>query len=70
MKKLDVIRHFGTPRLTADKLKITTQAVHKWGDVLPYSAQLKVERATKGKFKAVMPIYNGPRPYKRKTTKG
>lgn len=52
MKKKDVLEYFGNVAKTARALKISVQAVYKWGDEIPETMQFKIQVLTKGKLKA------------------
>lgn len=51
MKKKDVLDHFGSVAMTARALRISVQAVYKWGDDVPGTMQYKIQVLTKGKLK-------------------
>jgi hypothetical protein len=52
MTKKEVIAYFGTQSKASRALKITRQAVCLWPDVLPESAQWRVEIVTRGALKS------------------
>jgi uncharacterized protein (DUF1015 family) len=57
MKAQEVFDYFGGIRGAAEALKMSTQALYKWGEEVPKTRQAHVEVATKGKIKMDKPIY-------------
>ena len=55
MTKQEAIDHFGSTASLAKALKISFQAVHGWGDKIPYGRQFQIQILTKGKLKASDP---------------
>lgn len=52
MKKVDVIRHFGTASKVAAALGISRAAVAQWGERVPEGAAYKLESITAGALRA------------------
>lgn len=52
MNKKDVIKHFGSQKELAKKLKISSEAISQWGDKVPQLRAFQIELLTDGKFKA------------------
>ena len=50
MKKSTVLNHYESEAEVARLLKITRQAVHNWGEVVPIKQAWKLERLSKGKL--------------------
>lgn len=48
MLKRDALRHFGTPRLLAEALGISVQAVDQWGRLVPETSAYKLHVLTSG----------------------
>jgi hypothetical protein len=53
------VKHYGSVFSLAKALNITTQAVYKWGNIVPRESALELERMTGGVLEA------GPKPQKR-----
>ena len=62
MKKLDVIRHFGSVSATARALGFSRQAVQRWDKTIPRITALAIEALTDGALRADRPV-----PRKKKT---
>lgn len=52
MKSSEVKKHFGGIRATAAALRISYEAVRKWGDYPPLGRQYQIQALTKGRLKA------------------
>ncbi|MEH6814549.1 MAG: Cro/CI family transcriptional regulator [Motiliproteus sp.] len=52
MKKLDAIKHFGSPSKLAKALDIHPASVSQWGDEIPQLRAYQLERLTGGVLKA------------------
>ena len=54
MTPKQVIKHFGTVRITAEALSVTTQNIYNWLalETIPRGAQCELEVITRGKLKA------------------
>jgi len=50
MKKSDVLKFFGSVKLVAKALDISTQSVYAWGNHVPASSAYKLEVVTGGKL--------------------
>ena len=57
MLKLNVLKHFGGPKNTADALDINPASVSQWGDVIPEKQALKLDHLTNGKLKYDSRLY-------------
>jgi hypothetical protein len=64
MLKSTVLSHFKSNRIIAAKLDISTVAVFRWGEVVPYWVAEEVERITEGKLKVRRRLYARGRPLK------
>lgn len=51
MKKIDVVKHFGTQQAVADALGIEQAAVSQWGEKIPQLRAYQIERITNGALK-------------------
>lgn len=51
MQKQEVLDYFGGPLATAKALRITSQAVSKWGERIPQLRAYEIERLTQGQLK-------------------
>lgn len=58
MKKVDVIRFFGTQEKTAKALNIAQASVSKWSEDIPRRRELEVEQLTNGQLKAKKIVSN------------
>jgi len=56
MRKITVIRHFGSNTLVAEALGTTKQAVGQWGDKVPELRQYQLEVITKGALKSELTL--------------
>lgn len=52
MKSSEVTRHFGGIRMTARALRISYEAVRKWGEYPPLGRQYQIQALTNGQLKA------------------
>lgn len=62
MRKTDVLSHFGTQQrvaeaLTAAGYRISQRGVSGWGEIIPLSRAVVVEKVTKGKLKVDLSMY-------------
>lgn len=60
MKKIDVLKYFGSQIKTADSLGISQEAVSKWGDVIPEGRALKLARITNNELAYEEKYYEKP----------
>ena len=51
MNKQKVIQYFGTPKKTAEKLGITSQAVYLWPDPIPEAQAWRAQHESGGELK-------------------
>lgn len=54
MRKIDVVKYFGSQRKIAHELGVSEQAVSMWGEVIPEKNALRLHQLTKGDLE-----YNG-----------
>lgn len=62
MRLDEAVSHFGTQQKLADALGIKQGSISSWDrDVIPLARALQIEKITKGKLKADLGLYCGPR---------
>lgn len=61
MKKLEVIRHFGTQVKLAKILGISQASISNWGEVIPEKQALRLEKVTRGELKYDPSVYDKKR---------
>lgn len=52
MKTVEVVKYFGSKPKVAKELKVTKQAIGKWGEEVPELRQYQLEVITSGKLKS------------------
>lgn len=60
MHKKTVIEHFGSIKVTAEKLKISHSSISQWDELIPELRAHQIERITKGVLKYDASLYQKP----------
>jgi len=50
MKTIDAIEHFGSKRKLAQALDVSTQAIYKWGEIIPALRAYQLQDITDGEL--------------------
>lgn len=61
MKKIDVVKYFGSQRKIALELGVSEQAVSMWGNVIPEKNALRLHQLTKGELEYSEVLYRQER---------
>ena len=57
MKKSDVVAYYGSNNKTSKNIGLTRQAVDFWGDIIPVTWALKLDKLTNGELKFEKELY-------------
>ncbi|MDO4641691.1 MAG: Cro/CI family transcriptional regulator [Neisseria sp.] len=57
MRKVDVLKYYGTRTAIAKALRISPSAITQWPDIIPEKQAYKLERITKGGLTVDINLY-------------